>query len=60
MISNNTMRFGAFAALSMHNASQAAIELRRCVRVLGFHGALLNDFQQAGPSNGTSFQYRLS
>jgi 2,3-dihydroxybenzoate decarboxylase len=51
MIANNTMRFGAFAALSMHNATQAANELRRCVVELGFHGALLNDFQQAGVDN---------
>ncbi|KAH6953816.1 hypothetical protein BKA56DRAFT_504376 [Ilyonectria sp. MPI-CAGE-AT-0026] len=50
-ISNNTVRFGAFAALSMHNATQAALELRRCVEELGFHGALLNDFQQAGVDN---------
>lgn len=27
-ISNNTLRFGAFAALSMHNATQAALELK--------------------------------
>lgn len=50
-ISNNTVRFGAFAALSMHNATQAALELRRCVEELGFHGALLNDFQQASVDN---------
>ncbi|KAL6405902.1 hypothetical protein AUP68_10786 [Ilyonectria robusta] len=53
-ISNNTMRFGAFAALSMHNATQTALELRRCVKNLGFHGALLNDFQQAGADNSKS------
>ncbi|KAH8878589.1 amidohydrolase 2, partial [Thozetella sp. PMI_491] len=57
MVSNNTARFGAFAALSMHNASQAANELRRCVKELGFHGALLNDFQQAGPQNETLYYY---
>ncbi|KAF2016818.1 amidohydrolase 2 [Aaosphaeria arxii CBS 175.79] len=51
-IANNTLRFGAFAALSMHNASQAACELRRAVQDLGFHGALLNDYQQSGPDNG--------
>jgi 2,3-dihydroxybenzoate decarboxylase len=50
-ISNNTFRFGAFAALSMHNASQAAQELRRCVERLGFHGALINDYQQSGADN---------
>ncbi|KAG4431906.1 hypothetical protein IFR05_012618 [Cadophora sp. M221] len=56
-ISNNTMRFGAFAALSMHNATQAANELKRCVQELGFHGALLNDFQQAGLDNNTLHYY---
>ncbi|KAI8651857.1 Amidohydrolase 2 [Fusarium sp. Ph1] len=56
-ISNNTVRFGAFAALSMHNATQAALELRRCVEDLGFHGALLNDFQQAGADNNTLHFY---
>ena len=52
LIRNNTVRFGAFAALSMHNATQAAGELRRAVTELGFLGALVNDFQQAGPDNG--------
>ncbi|KAL3462642.1 amidohydrolase family protein [Aspergillus heterothallicus] len=57
LISNNTMRFGAFAALSMHNATQAGIELRRCVQDFGFHGALLNDYQQAGEDNNTLLYY---
>ncbi|KAM5353433.1 hypothetical protein ACJ41O_000083 [Fusarium nematophilum] len=56
-ISNNTARFGAFAALSMHNATQAALELRRCVEEYGFHGALLNDFQQAGADNSKTYQH---
>lgn len=51
-ISNNTMRFGAFAALSMHNATAAAIELRRTVTQYGFLGALVNDYQQSGSDNG--------
>lgn len=54
MIANNTMRFGAFCALSMHNPSQAADELTRCVTELGFHGAMLNDFQQSGHDNSKS------
>ncbi|KAM5350769.1 hypothetical protein ACJ41O_007274 [Fusarium nematophilum] len=57
LISNNTMRFGAFAALSMHNASQAGEELRRCVTELGFHGAMLNDFQTVGDDNNTLLYY---
>jgi len=52
LISNNTVRFGAFAALSMHNATQAGIELRRSVTELGFLGALINDYQVSGPDNG--------
>ncbi|KAE9407412.1 amidohydrolase 2 [Gymnopus androsaceus JB14] len=43
---NITGRFGAFAALSMHNASAAAVELRRAIQELGFLGALVNDYQQ--------------
>lgn len=52
LISNNSMRFGAFAALSMHNATAAAKELRRTVNKYGFLGALVNDYQQSGPENG--------
>ena len=51
-ISNNTLRFGAFAALAMHNATLAAQELRRTVNEFGFLGALVNDYQQSGPDNG--------
>ena len=54
LISNNTMRFGAFAALAMHNATAAGIELRRAVTELGFLGALVNDYQQSGVDNGES------
>ena len=51
---NSTGRFGAFAALAMHNASAAAAELRRTVQDLGFLGALVNDYQQSGANNGES------
>ena len=52
-ISNNTLRFGAFAALAMHDPAAAAQELNRTVTELGFLGALINDYQQAGtPDNG--------
>lgn len=53
-ISNNTMRFGAFAALSMHNATATAQELRRTVGEHGFLGTLVNDYQQSGSDNGES------
>ena len=39
-IANNTERFGGFAALSMHNATEAALELQRTVKELGFFGKL--------------------
>ncbi|KAF2145289.1 uncharacterized protein K452DRAFT_284666 [Aplosporella prunicola CBS 121167] len=50
-------RLGAFAALSMHDPVQAGQELRRCVTQLGFHGALLCDFQHAGPDGETYLFY---
>ncbi|KAJ7091165.1 amidohydrolase 2 [Mycena epipterygia] len=56
-IANNTVRFGGFAALSMHNATWAAQELKRTVVELGFLGALLNDYQQSGPDNETLLFY---
>jgi 2,3-dihydroxybenzoate decarboxylase len=40
-------RYGGFAHLAMHDPAEAAGELERCVRDLGFHGALIN-----GQTNG--------
>lgn len=48
---------GAFATLSMHDPKQAGEELRRCVTEYGFHGALLNDVQHAGPDGNTLLYY---
>ncbi|KAJ7091135.1 amidohydrolase 2 [Mycena epipterygia] len=56
-IANNTVRFGGFAALAMHNATWAAQELKRAVVELGFLGALINDYQQTGPDNATLLFY---
>ncbi|KAL0948262.1 hypothetical protein HGRIS_010858 [Hohenbuehelia grisea] len=56
-ISNNTARFGAFATLAMHNATEAAQELKRTIQELGFLGALLNDYQQSGPDTTTLLFY---
>jgi len=53
-IANNTMRFGAFATMSMHDPVAAAAELERAVKELGFLGALLNDYQQSGPVDNSS------
>ncbi|KAG7088694.1 hypothetical protein E1B28_012664 [Marasmius oreades] len=58
LISNNTQRFGVFAALPMHNASLASQELRRAVTELGFVGAMIHDYQQSGPDNGTLYYDR--
>lgn len=56
-IKDHRNKLGAFAALSMHDPVQAGKELRRCVKELGFHGALLNDFQHAGPDGETFLFY---
>jgi gamma-resorcylate decarboxylase len=41
-------RFAGFAALPMQDPDAAAGELTRCVRELGFKGALVNGFSQRG------------
>ena len=51
-------RFQALAALPMQNPDLAARELRRCVSDLGFKGALVNGFSQAG-SPDTMLYYDL-
>ncbi|KAG9603401.1 amidohydrolase-like protein 2, partial [Aureobasidium melanogenum] len=42
-------RYGSFAALSMHDPTEAAAELERCVTQYDFKGALVNDTQRTGP-----------
>jgi len=55
-------RFAAFAALPMQDPEAASSELTRCVKELGFVGALVNGFSQIGsPDNVTYYdlpQYR--
>jgi 2,3-dihydroxybenzoate decarboxylase len=55
-------RFAAFAALPMQDAEAATQELTRCVKQLGFVGALVNGFSQVtDPENVTYYdlpQYR--
>ena len=41
-------RFAGFAALPMQDPEAAARELTRCVKELGFVGALVNGFSQVG------------
>ncbi|HXX04638.1 MAG TPA: amidohydrolase family protein [Xanthobacteraceae bacterium] len=49
-------RFQAFAALPMQDPARAARELERCVKQLGFRGALVNGFSQVGDAD-TSVYY---
>jgi 2,3-dihydroxybenzoate decarboxylase len=46
-IQKRPTRYGGFAHLAMQNPAEAAAELERCVRDLGFQGALIN-----GQTNG--------
>ena len=50
-IANNTVRFGGFAALSMHNVTEAALELQRAVKELGFFGIFLCIYVIKSPVN---------
>ena len=55
-------RFRGFAALPMQDPEAAAQELTRCVAELGFVGALVNGFSQAGQADSALYydlpQYR--
>jgi predicted TIM-barrel fold metal-dependent hydrolase len=55
-------RFAGFAALPMQDPEAAATELTRCVKELGFVGALVNGFSQAGKPDSVLYydlpQYR--
>src|SRR3954469_17710310 len=61
-IARRPERFAGFAALPMQDADAAARELRRCVKELGFVGALVNGFSQAGTPDSALYydlpQYR--
>jgi len=45
-IAHNPRRFAGFAGLPMQNPEAAAKELTRCVKELGFKGAMVNCFTQ--------------
>ena len=47
-VAKNPRRFQAFAALPLQDPELATRELQRCVKELGFRGALANGFSQAG------------
>jgi gamma-resorcylate decarboxylase len=51
-VAKRPTRFQAFAALPLQDADMATIELERCVKYLGFKGALVNGFSQVNtPEN---------
>ena len=47
-IGKNPKRFQGLAALAMQDPDAATREIERCVKQLGFRGALVNGFSQAG------------
>ncbi len=55
-------RFQGLAALAMQDPERAARELERCVKALGFRGALVNGFSQVGNADTAAYydlpQYR--
>ncbi len=61
-IARHPTRYAGFAALPMQDPDEATRELTRCVKELGFVGALVNGFSQAGDANTTLYydlpQYR--
>lgn len=54
-IARNPGRFAGLASVSMHDAEQAAGELRRCFsgEPKGFVGVMINDFQSSGENGNT-------
>jgi gamma-resorcylate decarboxylase len=48
VVARHPDRYAAFAALPMQEPAAAADELERCVRELGFKGALVNGFSNVG------------
>jgi gamma-resorcylate decarboxylase len=61
-IAKNPRRFKGFAALPLQDPRAAARELTRCIRELGFCGALVNGYSQIDTSDSIIFydlpQYR--
>ena len=54
-IAKNPARFRGFAALPLQDPQAAAQELTRCIRELGFCGALANGYTQLGSAESTVF-----
>jgi len=61
-VAKNPKRLRGFATLPLQDPEAAAQELTRCVRTLGFCGALVNGFSQVGEEDSAVFydlpQYR--
>ncbi len=55
VIARHPTRFAGFAALPMQDPDAAAAELTRCVRELGFVGALVNGFSQVGSADNATY-----
>jgi 2,3-dihydroxybenzoate decarboxylase len=55
VIAKRPKRFAGFAALPMQNPEAAAMELTRCVKELGFVGALVNGFSQIGTADNVTY-----
>ncbi|HKW12561.1 MAG TPA: amidohydrolase family protein [Gemmatimonadaceae bacterium] len=54
-IARNPNRFKGFAALPLQDPQAAARELTRCIRELGFCGALVNGWSQVGTADSIVF-----
>jgi gamma-resorcylate decarboxylase len=54
-VAKRPARFQGLAALPMQDPDLAARELQRCVRELGFRGALVNGFSQVGDADTTVY-----
>jgi len=61
-VAKRPTRFRGFAALPMQDPDMAIAELRRCMKDLGFVGALVNGFSQVGDATTVAYydapQYR--
>lgn len=51
-IKDHRDELGAFAAVSMHEPQKAVKEMRRAIKELGFHGVMVNNWQQAVKPDG--------
>lgn len=57
-VARNPRRFQAFAALPLQDPEAAARELERCIKELGFRGALANSFSEVDAQNSAVYYDR--